>query len=141
MQAFESAQATKISKPETHRLEVITRDAKTHIFDVRVAMTPAQQRQGLMSITRMPPMGGMVFPMQPPRVARFWMRNTLLPLDMIFIAPGGIIVKIATRRDTESDAVTSSDRPVSAVLEIAAGEAARLGIGVGDMVRYALGAF
>jgi uncharacterized membrane protein (UPF0127 family) len=59
----------------------------------------------------------------------------MLALDMIFILPGGLIGQIATRRDTQSDEVTTSLQEVSAVLEINAGEAQALGIAVGDIVR------
>ena len=107
---------------------------KSHQFLVQVARTPQQQKQGLMFVRDLPPMTGMIFLFAPPRPARFWMRNTFIPLDMIFIAPDGRISKIATRRDTQSDALTISPAPVAAVLEIAAGEALRLGITIGDKV-------
>lgn len=123
------------------QLRVTTLAGDTHTFQVVVARTAAQQQRGLMFVRDLPPMTGMVFPMAPPREARFWMRNTLVPLDMIFIAPGGMIVKIATRRDTQSDMMTRSGQPVSAVFEINAGEAARLGIGVGDRVAHDAVAF
>ncbi|MGB1464117.1 MAG: DUF192 domain-containing protein, partial [Parvibaculales bacterium] len=61
--------------------------------------------------------------------------NTLVPLDMIFILPGGMIGEIVTRLDTQSDAPTRSRQKVSAVLEINAGEAQRLKISIGDLVR------
>ena len=117
-------------------LRIITLGGKTHEIKARFALTPKQQQRGLMWETELPQGTGMIFPMTPPRMARFWMRNTLIPLDMLFIAPGGMIVKIATRRDTGSEATTSSGVPVSAVLELPAGEAARLKIGIGDMVRH-----
>ena len=117
-------------------LQIITLGGKTHEIKARFALTPKQQQRGLMWETDLPQGTGMIFPMTPPRIARFWMRNTLIPLDMLFIAPGGVIVKITTRRDTGSENVTSSGVPVSAVLELPAGEAARLKIGIGDMVRH-----
>ena len=116
-------------------LSVATLDARELVFEVAVADTAEKQRRGLMFVKDMAPQHGMVFPMQPPRIAQFWMRNTLVPLDMIFILPGGMIGEIVTRTDTQSDARTRSRQKVSAVLEINAGEAQRLKISIGDLVR------
>lgn len=124
------------AKPAYEPLQIVSLSGKTHAIQVRFAVTQEQQRRGLMWVTDLPQGTGMIFPISPPRIARFWMRNTLIPLDMLFIAPGGMIIKIVTRRDTNSEATTSSDVPVSAVLELPAGEAARLKIGVGDVVRH-----
>ena len=116
-------------------LSVATLDGRELVFEVAVADTAEKQRRGLMFVKDMAPQHGMVFPMQPPRIAQFWMRNTLVPLDMIFILPGGMIGEIVTRTDTQSDARTRSRQKVSAVLEINAGEAQRLKISIGDLVR------
>lgn len=116
-------------------LSVATLDGRALVFEVAVADTAEKQRRGLMFVKDMAPQHGMVFPMQPPRIAQFWMRNTLVPLDMIFILPGGMIGEIVTRTDTQSDARTRSRQKVSAVLEINAGEAQRLKISIGDLVR------
>ena len=110
-------------------------DGREITLDVIVADTAEKQRIGLMFVPSMSAKSGMIFPMQPPRQARFWMRNTMIALDMIFILPGGLIGQIVTRSDTQSDEVTTSLQPVSAVLEINAGEARALGIAVGDIVR------
>lgn len=115
-------------------LQVVTLSGASHVFDVTLADTPQKQARGLMFVENLPPQNGMVFPMDPPRQASFWMRNTLIPLDMIFIKPGGTIAQIVTRRDTQSDRPTTSLEKVSGVLEINAGEAARLGIGIGDQI-------
>lgn len=119
------------------QLEVVTLDGRVMALEVELADTPQEQARGLMFVKHMPPRTGMIFPMQPPRQAQFWMRNTLIPLDMIFILPGGTIGQIVTRRDTSSDRVTRSIDKVSAVLELNAGEAAALNIGIGDTVRMA----
>lgn len=116
-------------------LSVATLDGRELVFEVAVADTAEKQRRGLMFVKDMAPQHGMVFPMQPPRIAQFWMRNTFVPLDMIFILPGGMIGEIVTRLDTQSDAPTRSRQKVSAVLEINAGEAQRLKISIGDLVR------
>lgn len=123
---------------QAHPLEITTQSGQNYQFAVRFALTAQQQKQGLMFVRHLPPMMGMVFVFSPPRKTRFWMRNTLIPLDMIFIAPDGIISKIVTRHDTQSDMTTSSDIPVAGVLEIAAGEALRLGISAGDVVSHRL---
>ena len=121
--------------PYNQRLFVTTLDGRTLTLSVDVADSPEKQAQGLMFVKSMPTKSGMVFPMRPPRRAQFWMRNTLIPLDMIFILPGGTIGQIETRRDTQSDRTTSSLGPVSGVLELNAGEAEALNIGIGDRVR------
>ena len=116
-------------------LSVATLDGRELVFEVAAADTAEKQRRGLMFVKDMAPQHGMVFPMQPPRIAQFWMRNTFIPLDMIFILPGGMIGEIVTRRDTQSDKLTRSRQKVSAVLEINAGEAQKLKISIGDLVR------
>jgi uncharacterized membrane protein (UPF0127 family) len=117
------------------QLDVLTLDGRRITLSVELADTPEKQGRGLMYVTHLPPKSGMVFPMQPPRQAMFWMRNTMIPLDMIFIMPGGIIGQIVTRLDTQSDVLTRSLGKVSGVLEINAGEASKLNIGVGDTIR------
>ena len=116
------------------KLTVSTLDGRQIEFDVVLADTPEKQQRGLMFVEALPQRHGMVFPKNPPRQAHFWMRNTLIPLDMVFILPGGMIGQIVTRSDTQSDRRTSSLQKVSAVLEINAGEAQELKIGVGDIV-------
>ncbi|MDC0131522.1 DUF192 domain-containing protein [Alphaproteobacteria bacterium] len=131
------------SEPSAPRqiIRIATSSGDSVEIDARFAVTPAQKSQGLMHVTFLAPMHGMMFVMNPPEVAHFWMRNTRLPLDMIFIAPGGRIASIVTRRDTQSDAISTSGTPVEAVLEIAAGASKALGIQPGDTVFYARDAF
>jgi uncharacterized membrane protein (UPF0127 family) len=78
---------------------------------------------------------GMLFPFDAPRPAAFWMKNTLISLDLIFIRADGTIARIAAEAKPESLDLIQSGEPVAAVLEIGAGEAARLGIAEGDRVR------
>ena len=101
---------------------------KTHRFDVEVARTVEEQRQGLMFRTSLPKDGGMLFPFEQPRIASFWMKNTLIPLDMIFIRADGSIDRIAENTIPESLEPVASGGEVSAVLELAGGTAADLGI-------------
>ena len=101
---------------------------KTHRFDVEVARTDAEQDRGLMFRTSLPENGGMLFPFKKPRIGSFWMKNTLIPLDMIFIRADGSIDRIAENTIPESLEPVVSGGEVSAVLELAGGTAARLGI-------------
>ena len=80
---------------------------------------------------------GMIFPYSPPQVVGFWMRDTYIPLDMIFIRADGTIARIATATPHSLESVSSLE-PVVAVLEIGGGRAAELGIREGDRVTYVL---
>ena len=99
-----------------------------HKFHVEVARTSEEQARGLMFRTSLPADGGMIFPFAKPRIASFWMKNTLIPLDMIFIRADGSIDRIAENTIPESLEPVVSGGEVSAVLELAGGTAARLGI-------------
>ncbi len=120
----------------TAPLTITTATGATHRFDIRLATTAAQQAKGLMYVRHMPPDEGMLFVFSAAREAGFWMRNTLIPLDMIFVSVGGRIEKIVTRYDTQSDAVSLSDGRVSAVLELNAGRAAALSLQKGDQLSH-----
>lgn len=80
--------------------------------------------------------GGMIFPMKPPRIASFWMKNTVIPLDMIFIREDGTIARIAADTVPYSLEPVDSGEPVAAVLELAGGKAAALGIAEDDVVTW-----
>ncbi|MBO9698261.1 MAG: DUF192 domain-containing protein [Sphingopyxis sp.] len=101
---------------------------KAHVFNVEVARTDEEQARGLMFRTGLPADGGMLFPFEKPRIASFWMKNTLIPLDMVFIRADGSIDRIAENSIPESLEPVVSGGEVSAVLELAGGTAARLGI-------------
>ena len=105
-------------------------------FEIWIADTPSRQEQGLMFVRDLPASEGMLFPQASPQVAHFWMKNTYIPLDMIFVGEDARIAKIIANARPFSLDVLSSDVPVIAVLEIAGGEAKRLGIGVGDRVSW-----
>ena len=116
------------------KLVIITRDGVHHDFNVEMAITPDQQTVGLMFRKSVPPDGGMLFDWGGPRDSQMWMRNTLVPLDMVFINTDGTIRSIAENTVPESLAVIDSRGPVRATLELAAGTTARLNIRVGDKV-------
>ena len=107
---------------------------KDHRFTIEVARTPEEQARGLMFRKSLPADGGMIFPMTPPREASFWMKNTLIPLDMIFVRVDGSIARIAANTEPHSLTPVSSLEPVAAVLELGGGRAAALGIVEGDRV-------
>jgi hypothetical protein len=107
-----------------------------HQFTVEVARTPEQQAQGLMHRQSLAPDRGMLFPYDPPQPASFWMKNTLIPLDMIFVRADGLIARIAARTVPHSLESVGVGEPVVAVLEIAGGRAAELGIREGDRVAW-----
>ena len=117
-------------------LTVATANGKTHRFTVEVARTPEEQAQGLMNRQSLSPDRGMIFPYAPPQPVAFWMKNTLIPLDMIFIAPGGQILRIEPNTVPLSLEPVGSGEAVEAVLEIAGGRSAELGIAAGDRVSW-----
>ena len=115
---------------------IVTSNGRGHRFTVEVASTAEQQAMGLMFRNNLAPDRGMIFPFDPPKVASFWMRNTLIPLDMIFVRTDGSIANIAANTVPYSEEPVASDGPVAAVLEIPGGRAAELGIKPGDKVEW-----
>jgi uncharacterized membrane protein (UPF0127 family) len=106
-----------------------------HKFTVQIAATPEQQEHGLMFVRSLGPDQGMIFPYDPPQDASFWMKNTLIPLDMLFVRADGTIARIATAKPLDLSPVPAGE-PIAAVLEIAGGRAAELGIREGDKVEW-----
>lgn len=107
-----------------------------HTFRVWIADTERRQRQGLMFVRNLPADQGMLFVNRPPRPASFWMKNTYIPLDLLFVDAGGKVLHIFERAAPLSLEPMGIDAPVRAVLEIKGGESARRGIRVGDRVRH-----
>ncbi len=116
-------------------LVIVTRDGVAHGLNVEMAVTPEQQTVGEMFRLSVPEDGGMLFDWGMPRVSQMWMRNTVAPLDMIFINADGSIRSITENAIPQSLAMIDSRGPVRATLEVAAGTAARLNIRVGDTVK------
>jgi uncharacterized membrane protein (UPF0127 family) len=106
-----------------------------HKFTVEVAATLDQQEKGLMFRRSVAPDRGMIFPYDPPQQVAFWMKNTLIPLDIIFIDTNHRIARITNAKSMDLTPLPSGV-PVTGVLEIAAGRAAQLGIKVGDPVSW-----
>jgi uncharacterized membrane protein (UPF0127 family) len=114
---------------------IIASASGVHHFTVDVAATPEQQEKGLMFVRHLAPDRGMIFPYDPPQPVAFWMHNTLIPLDIIYIRPDGTIARIANAKALD-DTPLPSGEPISAVLEIAGGRAAQLGIAPNDKVDW-----
>jgi len=125
-------------KPQTGLRQVpltITSANGTHQFTVQVAATEQQQERGLMFYRSLAPNQGMIFPYDPPENIAFWMKNTLIPLDMLFIRADGTIARIVTAKALDETPVPAGE-PVAAVLEIRGGRAGELGIREGDRVEW-----
>lgn len=118
-------------------LTIITAEKKRHDFTVEVALTPAQQQKGLMNRTEMAKDAGMLFFFGEEAERSFWMKNTLIPLDMIFIKGDGTIVKVHDSAIPNDLTSVKSGAPASAVLELNGGVAKTLGIKAGDKVHHA----
>jgi len=121
---------------ERDELVIETAGGARHAFRIELALSPKQQQQGLMFRRELAADAGMLFIYRPRQVISMWMRNTLVPLDMLFIAEDGVVVKIVERTVPLSLATISSDRSVRAVLELNGGTAARLDLAPGDRVLY-----
>jgi len=116
---------------------VVTEDAR-HVFTIELANTPATRAQGLMYRRSMPEDHGMLFDFGRVDMVTMWMRNTYIPLDMLFVRPDGTIARIARNTEPLSERQISSGEPVLGVLEINAGLSNRLGIDVGDLVEHGM---
>jgi uncharacterized membrane protein (UPF0127 family) len=117
------------------KLVIVTKSGQQHAFNVELATTPKQQEIGEMFRKSVPADGGMLFIWPVPQDIRMWMKNTLVPLDMVFINTDGKIRSIAENTTPRSLAVIDSNGPVKATLELQGGITAKLGITVGDTVK------
>jgi uncharacterized membrane protein (UPF0127 family) len=107
----------------------------THHFTVEVAGTPEQQEIGLMFRKSLAPDRGMIFPYDPPQEVAFWMKNTLIPLDIVYIRANGTIARIVNAQAMDITPLPAGE-PVALVLEIAGARAKELGIKEGDLVSW-----
>ncbi len=124
-----SAQALR-----TEPLDIVTDHGVRH-FTVEVADTDATRETGLMFRKSLGPDKGMLFDFGTPQSVTFWMKNTLIPLDMVFIAKDGHVVSIARNAVPMSEALIPSGGPILGVLELRGGRAAEIGVKPGDVVR------
>jgi uncharacterized protein len=114
-------------------LEIATKSG-VHPFSVELATTEPEREKGLMFRKELPEGQGMLFDFQRDQDVGFWMQNTYIPLDMIFIKGDGRILRIAENTEPMSTKVIPSGGPVRFVLEVIAGTARKLGIAPGDRV-------
>jgi uncharacterized membrane protein (UPF0127 family) len=114
-------------------LEVVT-DKGRYKFKVELATTPEQMMQGLMFRRSLDADAGMLFDYGTTQPVSFWMKNTLIPLDMVFIYANGRVAGVHQRAVPRSEQPIPSPAPVRAVLELNGGTASRLGIKTGDLV-------
>jgi uncharacterized membrane protein (UPF0127 family) len=114
-------------------IEIVSKSG-VHAFNVTLATNDAERERGLMFVKHLPEGQGMLFDFKTDQPVSFWMHNTYIPLDMLFIRSDGQIVHIAENAKPLSDALIPSEYPVRAVLEVIGGTAEQLGIGVGDKV-------
>ncbi len=107
-----------------------------HSFNIEVATTDEERALGLMFRRSLPENAGMLFLYDQPQPAAMWMKNTLIPLDMVFISPGGTVHRIEANTEPFSLTVIPSEGPIAGVLELNGGEAAKIGLKPGDKVLY-----
>lgn len=138
--AAEATPATSESRHLESGLKVIpltvTSGEKVHRFMVEVADTPQAQAKGMMFRTEMDADEGMIFPRDGTAQASFWMRNTYIPLDLIFVGVDGRISNIAANAQPYSEDPILSDGVAAAVLELNGGRAEELGIVAGNKVEW-----
>lgn len=116
----------------TEKMMIETKGGQKHEFDVEIARTASEQSYGLINRKTMPPNHGMLFVFVSEDERSFWMKNTLIPLDMIFIRADGTIHSIHDSAIPLDLTPVNSNGPVLAVLELNGGRAAALGIKPGD---------
>ena len=114
-------------------IEIVTRTG-VHAFSVELATNAAERAVGLMNRKELPEGRGMLFDFHDDQPVQFWMHNTYIALDMIFIAGDGRVVRVAENAKPMSDDLIPSGRPVRAVLEVIGGTARKFGIAPGDRV-------
>ncbi len=116
-------------------LQIVTADG-THDFQVEIAADDASRERGLMNRRYMAADDGMLFEFDRDAPVAFWMKNTYIPLDMIFISRAGIVTNVVADAEPLSERVIPSGPPCAAVLELNGGAAAAMGLRVGDKVRH-----
>jgi len=124
------------AEPVLEDLEIVTAQGRTHRFKVEIADTDPERARGLMFRASMERDRGMLFEFPEESERSFWMKNTYIPLDIIYIAADGKIVSIAADTTPFSEVPVPSHGPARGVLEINGGLAARLGVKPGDTVRH-----
>jgi len=133
--AWQSVSSGPSAAAGTQSLEIISKTG-VHVFSVEVVDTPEGRERGLMFRKELPEGQGMLFDFKEDQPVAFWMKNTYVPLDMIFIRGDGRIQRIAENTEPLSERLVPSGAPVRGVLEVVAGTAKKLGITAGDRVAH-----
>ena len=116
-------------------LQIVT-ESGVHDFKVEIAANDASRERGLMNRRYMPADRGMLFEFPSDAPVSFWMKNTYIPLDMIFLSRAGVVTNVVAKAEPLSERVIPSGPPCAAVLEVNGGAAAAIGLKVGDRVRH-----
>ena len=116
-------------------LEIVTADG-THAFQVEIAADEASRERGLMNRRYMPADRGMLFEFEREAPVSFWMKNTYIPLDLIFISRTGVVTNIVADAEPLSERIIPSGPPCAAVLELNGGTASAIRLNVGDRIRH-----
>ena len=115
---------------------VLKTDSGDHSFNIEVATTDRERALGLMFRRSLPENAGMLFLYDQAQPAAMWMKNTFIPLDMVFISADGKVHRIEQNAEPFSTSLIPSEGPVVGVLELNGGEAAKIGLKRGDKVLY-----
>lgn len=137
-QPSQTVELTPENRPSFQRSDILIagKDHPTEVFNVEVALSALQTRYGLMFVEEMAANEGMIFIFPHDIEAKFWMKNTLIPLDLLFIDSQGCIVNIHERAIPHDLTSIKSVAPVRAVLELNGGTAEALGLSAGDVVQH-----
>ncbi|MBO0733767.1 MAG: DUF192 domain-containing protein [Methylocapsa sp.] len=130
-----SARENSQPRASLEKLEIVTASG-THAFSVEVMRTGPARERGLMFRRFLAPDRGMLFDFEVERPVMMWMKNTYLPLDMIFLDHSGRVVALAENTVPQSEKIIPSGAPAYGVLEVNAGTAARIGLKIGDFARH-----
>ena len=133
---FTAMSASVLSAPLSPTSIEIDTSSGPHNFDIEVMRTRAELEKGLMFRRQMAPDAGMLFDFGAPQRVAMWMKNTYLPLDMVFIAKDGRVVSVKQNAEPQSERIIGSGGDITGVLELNAGTAKRIDLKVGDQVHH-----
>lgn len=133
--AADGSDATELDRIfQRSTLQIATPDARLHTFKIWIADDEQRRARGLMFVKHLAAEDGMLFVYPQPQPISMWMKNTLVPLDMLFVAADGKVARVVENTKPQSLTTIESGSPVLAVVELAAGSAARLKIAAGARV-------
>jgi uncharacterized membrane protein (UPF0127 family) len=130
----DAAQLDEIFRRST--LKIATPDARLHTFHIWVADDDARRARGLMFVKQLAEDAGMLFVYDQPQTITMWMKNTFIPLDMVFVGADGKVINVAANTEPQSLKTIASHGEALGVIELKAGTAARLNIAKGAVVMH-----